>query len=119
MLDLHGPERWFGFPGYLTGLLMIRPLARSLANKSNRIVHPPGPLRLELRQGGIPQETGRERIKIIHEKAYKCGSASAWSSEKHQLLSGPTRSPGSGLPHIRSKCSAKLRILDYRGDLMA
>jgi hypothetical protein len=47
VLDLHGPERWFGFPGYLTGLQTIRPLTRSFAKKGNRIVHPPGPSRLE------------------------------------------------------------------------
>jgi hypothetical protein len=41
---------------YLTGLLTIRPSTQSLAKKGRRILHPLGPLRLELRRARIALE---------------------------------------------------------------
>jgi hypothetical protein len=45
------PRAVLGFPGYLTGLLTIRPHTESLAKKGRRIVHPLGSLKPELWEG--------------------------------------------------------------------
>ena len=47
------PRDELGFPGYLTGLLTIRPHTESLAKKGRRIVHPLGSLRPGLSAEGI------------------------------------------------------------------
>jgi hypothetical protein len=59
------PRHVPGFPGYLTGLLTIRPLTRSLAKKGKRIVHPLGPVRLASQPRGTLSRNSVARTPLL------------------------------------------------------
>ncbi len=122
-----------GFPGYLTGLLTIRPLARLLAKKGNRIVHPPSPLRLEVAaegntQRGILKKWVASALRSSLKRSTNVDQVAHGLARnincclQHLCTTSPTRFQPDRYGALVPDCPASIQMFSsrvkYRGDLM-